>query len=106
MRLATSQGGSLGYMPSMRRSSITNVPLPDAHAEPADRHLALEPVAAGLLGARPSAGPRSSVSVDTSTHGDDHADRDGKPPAVAIRRAARRNHGGPACAALDPLPEC
>ena len=64
-RLATSQGGSLGNMPSMRRSSTTNRPLPDVNAEPADRHLALEPLAALDFRRAPSAPDRDRSSAST-----------------------------------------
>ena len=67
MRLATSQGGSFGSMPSMRRSSMTNRPRAEVHAEPADRHLALEPVAALAFRARPERRTEIEVSVDTTS---------------------------------------
>ena len=96
MRLATSQGGSPGSMPSMRRSSIDEAAAAEMHAEPADRHLAIEPVAASAFGARLEQRARDRcVSGRHHQDRDDHADRDGKPPAVAIRPAARRDNGGP-----------
>ena len=97
MRLATSQGGSFGNMPSMRRSSTTKRPLPrctpsrpivilrSSHLPPSTSARAL------------SAGPRSMRQRRHHDDGDDHADRDGKPPAVAIRSADpphRRRSGG------------
>ena len=100
MRLATSQGGSFGQHAVDAQVLDDEAAAREVHAEPADRHLALEPIAARLLGARLERGTEIDRQRRHQHHRDDHANRDGESPGIAVDDAARAAAGGRARVAV------